>query len=152
MFYGGLRQYLHHQHVYSNVPRVNRDNTPESEWIHLKVGLQCVLFLVRCSSLVQAIRAWSGLYVEVCFGKAAFQSSQLHHWRNGQSMTYFCSGRMFWLTYFAVTYLSMLIVRLAVEWWDQRLRSWCLWWLDFYWMLANLGLAQPDTIFFGYLV
>jgi len=39
VFYGGLR------HVYSGVARVNRGNTPESGWIHLKVGIQCVLFL-----------------------------------------------------------------------------------------------------------
>jgi len=28
------------------MPCVNRDNTPESGWIHLNVSIQCVLFLV----------------------------------------------------------------------------------------------------------
>jgi len=32
--------------VYSSVPCVNRSDTPEIGWIHLKVGTQCVLFLV----------------------------------------------------------------------------------------------------------
>jgi len=46
MFYGGLRQNLHHLLVYSGVLCVNRGDTPDSGWIHLKVGIQCVLFLV----------------------------------------------------------------------------------------------------------
>jgi len=32
--------------VYSSVPCVNMGDTPESKWLHLKVGIQCVLFLV----------------------------------------------------------------------------------------------------------
>jgi len=32
--------------VYSSVPRVNRGDTPESGWIHLKVDIQVVLLLV----------------------------------------------------------------------------------------------------------
>jgi len=32
--------------VYSSVPGVNRGDTPESGWIHLNAGIQCVLFLV----------------------------------------------------------------------------------------------------------
>jgi len=39
VFYGGLRMYF-------GVPRVNRGDTPESGWRHLKVGIQYVLFLV----------------------------------------------------------------------------------------------------------
>jgi len=32
--------------VYSVVPLVNTGDTPESGWIHLKVGIHCVLFLI----------------------------------------------------------------------------------------------------------
>jgi len=46
MFYGGLQWNLHRLHVYSSVPHVNRGDTLESGWIHLKVGIQYVLFLV----------------------------------------------------------------------------------------------------------
>jgi len=52
VFYGGLRQNLYHLQVYSSVPHVNRGETgkmrvdpPDSEWIHLKVGIQSALFL-----------------------------------------------------------------------------------------------------------
>jgi len=31
---------------FAGVPRVNRGDTPESRWINLKVGIQCVLFSV----------------------------------------------------------------------------------------------------------
>jgi len=45
VFYGALQQNLHHQHVYSGAPGVNRGDTPESGWIHLKVGTQlCLIF------------------------------------------------------------------------------------------------------------
>jgi len=30
--------------VHSGVPCVNRGDTPESGWIHLKVDIQCVIF------------------------------------------------------------------------------------------------------------
>jgi len=43
VFFGSLRQNLHH---YSSVQRVNRGDTLESGWLHLKVGIQCVLFSV----------------------------------------------------------------------------------------------------------
>jgi len=46
VFYGGLRQNLHHLLLYFGVPHVFRVDTLESGWIHLKVGIQCVLFSV----------------------------------------------------------------------------------------------------------
>jgi len=33
--------------VFRCVTYINRDNTTESGWIHLKVGIQCALFLVK---------------------------------------------------------------------------------------------------------
>jgi len=39
--------------LYSGVPRLNRGDTPESGWMHQKVGIQCVLFLVRSLALCQ---------------------------------------------------------------------------------------------------
>jgi len=33
--------------IHSGVPGVNRGDTPESGWIHLKVGIQCILFSVE---------------------------------------------------------------------------------------------------------
>jgi len=51
VFYGSLRQNLHHMYVYSGVPHVNRGETGkmqvytlDSGWIHLKVGIQCGIF------------------------------------------------------------------------------------------------------------
>jgi len=41
--------------VYSGLPCVNRGNTPESGWIHLKVGMQCVLFLGLDESILHKI-------------------------------------------------------------------------------------------------
>jgi len=32
--------------MYSGVALVNKGNTPESGWIHPKVGIRCVLFMV----------------------------------------------------------------------------------------------------------
>jgi len=52
VFYGGLRQNLHHLQVYSCVPGVNggetgkmQVNTLDSGWIHLKVGIQFIILL-----------------------------------------------------------------------------------------------------------
>jgi len=46
VFNGSLQQNLYQKQVYSSVPLVNRGNTLESRWIHLKVGIQFVLFSV----------------------------------------------------------------------------------------------------------
>jgi len=46
VFHGGSQQNLHHWHVYSSVPHVNRGDTPVRGWVHLKVAIQSVLFLV----------------------------------------------------------------------------------------------------------
>jgi len=49
------------------VPRVNRGDTPERGWIHLKVGIECVLFLV-------------GLFKSIKF-KALFKDSLLTQYK-----------------------------------------------------------------------
>jgi len=57
VYYGSLRQNLHHLHVFSGEPHVNKGETgkmrvdkADSRWIQLKVGIQCVLFLVGLGS------------------------------------------------------------------------------------------------------
>jgi len=50
--------------VYSGVPLEDRGDTPESWWIYLKVGIQCVLFLVRV--VLWNFASWGGFGIFSC--------------------------------------------------------------------------------------
>jgi len=54
VFYGSLQLNLHHLHMCSGVPYVNRARQVKCGLIHLKVGIQCVLFSIgQCNSSAQ---------------------------------------------------------------------------------------------------
>jgi len=74
VFYGSLQQNLHHLHMYSGVPHVNRGDTPESGWIHLKVSIQCVIFSVGTFQECKSGTSNQSIYVELTLNPSCTKS------------------------------------------------------------------------------
>jgi len=59
LLFGSLRQNLHHQHMYSFVPLVNRGDTPERGWLHSESCHTVCLIFGRVGNKKNQIFWWT---------------------------------------------------------------------------------------------